>query len=122
MAKAISRAVAGLAGCLAIGALAETPTVGDVVVRQRWPWSRLVDIGYVLDCEDTQQVDVAVAGYSGTTPLDVPLRSLSGERYGVTRGAHRIVLGSRQVRLYECAAHAVQRDGHLHAGSALHDR
>ena len=91
MAKAIRVAVAGLAGCLALSALAESPAVSDVVVRQRWPWSRLVDISYVLDCEDTQKVDVAVAGYSGTTPLDLPLKSLSGKLYDVSRGEHRMV-------------------------------
>jgi len=28
-----------VAVCLAFGALADGPTISDVVVRQRWPWS-----------------------------------------------------------------------------------
>jgi len=78
-----------LAVCLALGAAAAD--ISGVTVRQRWPWSRLVDIDYVL-CDATQAVDVAVTAYNGSTPLTLPDGSLSGDRYGVSAdGTHRIV-------------------------------
>jgi len=83
--------LAGLAGCLALSAFAEGPTITNVVARQRWPWSRLVNIDYVLECADTQRVDVAVAGYSGTASVILPVGSLSGDLYNVSSGARRIV-------------------------------
>ena len=80
-----------LVACLALGAMADTPTISDVVVRQRWPWSRLVNIDYVLSCDATQRVDVAVAAYDGSAALTLPTDSLSGDLYGVAPGAGRIV-------------------------------
>jgi len=59
---------------------------------QRWPWSPLVDVDYVLDCEDAHRVDVAVSAYCGTTPVILPVDSLSGDLYNVSRGARRIVV------------------------------
>ena len=85
------RAVAGFFCGLALCAWAAGPTASDVVVRQRWPWSRLVDIDYVLSCDLTQRCDVAVAAYSGGTPLVLPDRSLTGDRYNVSDGTRRIV-------------------------------
>ena len=73
------------------GAWAEGPTVTDVVVRQRWPWSRLVDIDYALDGGDAQKFDLRLSAFDGTTPLSLPEVSLSGNLYGVTRGARRII-------------------------------
>ncbi len=83
--------MAGLLSGLALSAWADSPTVSDVVVRQRWPWSRLVDIDYVLSCDFTQQCDVAVAAYSGETLLSLPGKSLSGDLYNVSDGTRRIV-------------------------------
>jgi len=81
----------GLAGCLALTAIAEDPVITDVVVRQRWPWSRLVDIDYVVRCDATQQVDVAVSAKNGLNALSLPMESLTGDLYGVGPGARRIV-------------------------------
>jgi len=81
-----------LAGCLALGALADGPAINDVVVRQRWPWSRLVDINYVLACDPSVKVDVALTAKNGTAPLALPPESLSGDNLcGVSQGAHHIV-------------------------------
>jgi len=80
-----------LVGCLTLNAAAEGPTISDVTVRQRWPWSRLVDISYVLSCEMTQNADVAVTAYNGETALTLSPASLSGDLYGVTDGPRRIV-------------------------------
>jgi len=84
------KTVAGsFAACLALGAAAAD--ISGVTVRQRWPWSRLVDIDYVL-CDATQAVDVAVTAYNGSTPLTLPDGSLSGDRHNVSAdGTHRIV-------------------------------
>jgi len=81
----------GLAGCLALTAIAEDPVITDVVVRQRWPWNWLVDIDYVLTCDATQQVDVAVSAQNGLVPFPLPMDSLTGDLYGVGPGARRIV-------------------------------
>lgn len=80
-----------LAGLLTFHAVADTPTIRDVTIRQRWPWSRLVDIDYVLDCDATQRVDVAVTAFQSGTPLTLPAESLSGDLYNVPPGACRIV-------------------------------
>ncbi len=83
-------ALGSLAVCFAFGAFAAEPEIRDVMVRQRWPWSRLVDIDYVLTSAD-QQVDITVTGFNGTTPLTLPYASLTGDRYSQSSGAHRIV-------------------------------
>lgn len=80
-----------LAVLAALNALAADPVIRQVSVRQRWPWSRLVDIDYVLSCASTQRVDVAISAFDGDTPLDLPAASLAGDIYEVARGPHRIV-------------------------------
>ena len=78
-----------LAACCAFDAVAAE--VSQVVVRQRWPWSRLVDIDYVLACDPSEKMDVSVAAYNGSETLSLPLASFSGDLYGVSDGTHRIV-------------------------------
>jgi len=92
MKTTVKAVVAVLLGSFALGAVAD-PTISDVVVRQRWPWSRLVDIEYALTCDDTQRVDVAVTARNGSTALALPndTGSLSGDLYGVATGFRRIV-------------------------------
>jgi formylglycine-generating enzyme required for sulfatase activity len=80
-----------LALCFASPLMAEPPEISDVVVRQRWPWSRLVDIDYVLTCDSTQRVDVAVEAQDGPDTLTLPPASLVGDLYGVKNGPRRIV-------------------------------
>ena len=77
--------------CMAVGAMAADPTISDVVVRQRWPWSKLVDIDYVLTADPTQRVDVAVNAYNGSASLALPAESFSGDLYSISEGLHRIV-------------------------------
>ena len=90
--KTIMRMVCGFfASSFVFGALADGPAVSDVVVRQRWPWSRLVDINYMLDGGDGQRADVQLSAFDGFTKLSLPWASLSGDLYGVSRGARRIV-------------------------------
>lgn len=84
-------AVQAVAALAIAGASAGEPSIGQVSVRQRWPWSRLVDIDYVLSCDSTQRVDVAVKAYDGDTPLHLPASSFAGDIYEVGRGPHRMV-------------------------------
>jgi formylglycine-generating enzyme required for sulfatase activity len=89
--KVLGMVVASWVGCLALSAFADVPTISDVVVRQRWPWSRLVNIDYALDCADGQNMDIRLSAFNGTTPLPLPEGSLSGDVNGVARGFRRIV-------------------------------
>jgi formylglycine-generating enzyme required for sulfatase activity len=91
MTKAFRIASASVAGCLALNAAAAEPTISDVRVHQRWPWSRLVDIDYVLTCDDSNRVDITVAAYNSATPLTLPKASLSGDVDSVLPGTRRIV-------------------------------
>lgn len=89
--QVIRKTVLALVGCLALNALAAEPTISDVVVRQRWPWSRLVDIDYVLSCDPTQEVDVVISAFNGSMQLTLPAPSLVGDLCGVSDGAHRVI-------------------------------
>jgi formylglycine-generating enzyme required for sulfatase activity len=75
---------------LAFQGLAE-PTITDVVAKQRWPWSRLVDIDYVVTGEQGTSVDVSLTAKDGATTLPLPVTSLTGDLNGVTPGLKRIV-------------------------------
>ena len=77
--------------CFALTAPADDPTVTDISVRQRWPWSRLVDIDYVLNGDAAQRIDIAVSASDGSVPLTLPITSLSGDLYSVSPGQRRIV-------------------------------
>ena len=86
----------GLAGCLTLGAFADGPAIKDVAVRQRWPWSRLVDINYVLVCDPAVKVDVALTAKNGDAALALPLESLSGDNLcGASQGARAMSSGIR---------------------------
>jgi len=74
-----------------LNTLAVKPTVSQVSVSQRWPWNRLVDIDYVLSCDSTQRVGIAITAYDGDTPLNLPASSFTGDIYEVGRGPHRTV-------------------------------
>jgi formylglycine-generating enzyme required for sulfatase activity len=77
-------------GLLAFQGLAQT-TITDVVAKQRWPWSRLVDIDYVVTAEHGSRVDVSLIAKDGATTLTLPTGSLTGDLYGVGPGFKRIV-------------------------------
>ena len=90
-ATTVKMAMQVLIGGLALSAMADGPTVSDVTVRQRWPWSRLVDIDYVLTGEVGQKADVTITGYNGATALNIPMNAFSGDLYNVEQGFRRIV-------------------------------
>jgi len=93
--KTMNRFFEMLILCLTLGAVvAEGSSVTDVAIRQRWPWSRLVDIEYVLDNGDPDATaNILLRAYDGTTahPLNIPADSLSGDLYQVKQGFRRIV-------------------------------
>jgi len=91
MKQTLKLAMGMMTGCLALGAAAAEPTISSVRVHQRWPWSRLVDIDYVLNCDDSNRVDVTVTAFNSATPLTLPITSLSGDVDSVAPGARRIV-------------------------------
>ena len=76
---------------VSVSALANNPTINDIIVQQRWPWSRLVDIDYVLICDSGKSMDIVVEAYDGSSLLALPSESLSGDLYGVQHGKGRIV-------------------------------
>jgi len=88
---AIGLVFAGLAGCLTLGAFADGPVVRDVVVRQRWPWSRLVDIQYVLDDLPARRIDITLSASNQGIPLTLAPQALTGVLWGVTPGTRRII-------------------------------
>ncbi len=76
--------------CLTLCALADTASVTNVTVRQRWPWDRKVDINYQLTADPGQQFDITVTARNGTQLLTLDY-SLSGDLYGVGPGLRSIV-------------------------------
>ncbi len=72
----------------------EGSSITDVAIRQRWPWSRLVDIEYVLNNGDPDvAANVTLTAYDGTEAHrpNIPADSLSGDLYQVKQGFRRIV-------------------------------
>lgn len=82
MKKTVLAAVWGMIGCVA---LADTSVV-DVVARQRWPWSGVVDIDYTLVGE-TSDVKYMAMWEGCSEPVDISSH-VSGEISLVERGAH----------------------------------
>jgi len=68
-----------------------TAEISDVVAKQRWPWSRLVDIDYMLTGEPDELIDIVLTAKDGSTTLIMPPYSLTGDIYGVAPGQNRIV-------------------------------
>ncbi|MFA7173932.1 MAG: formylglycine-generating enzyme family protein [Kiritimatiellia bacterium] len=81
---------------VAINVYAVEPSISNVNIRQRWPWSRLVDIDYVLDCDAGELMDVAVVLYDGDTSLTVHSQAFSGGMCAVSNGSQRIVFDPTQ--------------------------
>ncbi len=78
-----------LMGC-ALPAAADA-SISDVVARQRWPWQRYVDIDYVLTCDPSERMDIALTAKDGNATLTLPAESLTGDLFHVAPGPRRIV-------------------------------
>jgi len=66
------------------------PVVSDVTVRQRWPWSRKVDIDYKLTGESGVRNDITLVASNGTAAVNLSAAALTGDLKGVEPGTHRI--------------------------------
>lgn len=74
--------------CLAgLASAVQAATVDSVIVRQMWPWSTDIRVEYTLSGVTTP-VDVSVAAYNGSTPLDSSnlASAITGEHYAISSG------------------------------------
>lgn len=74
----------------------ESPcSVTNVSVRQRWPWSRKVDIDFLVQMPEggdpSRPMDISVTGKDGITPVTLSWASLSGDLFSVAPGYRHIV-------------------------------
>ncbi|MFA7173732.1 MAG: formylglycine-generating enzyme family protein [Kiritimatiellia bacterium] len=76
---------------VSMSTMATDPVISNVTVKQQWPWSRLVDIDYVLTCDSDQFMDINVEAYDGPFRLALSAGSFSGDLDRVQQGARRIV-------------------------------
>jgi len=75
--------------CLfAVGAALAEATVSDVQLRQRWPWSRLVDVYYTVSGAEGEISVKPVFTTRGDAPVATPDATLAGERRYVGNGRH----------------------------------
>ena len=72
-------------------ALADTDRVSLVSARQRWPFSRLVDVSYTVSGA-TDPVDIRVAIMNGSETIPVPETAIEGQLYDVANGDHTLVI------------------------------
>lgn len=77
-----------LTGIVAAVAFAEASYVTNVVSRQRWPWSRSVDIDFVVGGTGKCDVDIYATWDGQSTP--VPL-SVSGQTMELDAGDHHVL-------------------------------
>ena len=79
---------------LGFSAFAEA-SVSDVTVRQQWPWSKDIVVGYTLDGMEDGAVDLTVSATNGAESFDAAKLSaaISGERFGVIgNGRHELMI------------------------------
>lgn len=67
-------------------------TVEQQTVRQRWPFSRVIDVAYVLSADPNEFCDVRPTLYDGDTQIDAGPLSLSGQFAYVSDGSHRMTI------------------------------
>ena len=81
-----------VASVMALAANAD-PTIGQVVVRQQWPWSTDVRIDYVLTGAE-RPVDIDLEFRDGSSSLSVAQGSaaVQGDVYYVENGVHTIMV------------------------------
>ena len=70
--------------------VASAAEIMRTTVRQRWPFSQVVDVDYVLSCDPREDYDVAPAVYSGETRLNLEGCAIGGERHNISDGAHSL--------------------------------
>jgi formylglycine-generating enzyme required for sulfatase activity len=94
---------------------AHAASIGQVIVRQQWPWSTDVKVEYRLQGVDASHpVDLTVTAFNGETPLDSSnlKAAIKGDLYGITEefgelyidpiaafGSERIAMSKFKVKL-----------------------
>ncbi len=68
--------------------------VRDVTLQQRWPWSRLIDVEFVIDGEagGNMRYDVALEAKNGSDVLAVPTAAITGSLSALENGLHKITI------------------------------
>ena len=68
--------------------------VRDVTLQQRWPWSRLIDVEFVIDGEagSNMRYDVALEAKNGSDVLAVPTAAILGNRSALASGVHVLTI------------------------------
>ncbi|MBE6397313.1 MAG: hypothetical protein E7046_09945 [Lentisphaerae bacterium] len=79
------------AGLMAVAScvIAAEPVISDVAACQRWPWSPLVDIDFVL--AGTNCDVVITAQYDGAAPFELNPAHMSGDLFDVKPGKGHVV-------------------------------
>ena len=79
------------AGLMAVAScvIAAEPVISDVAACQRWPWSPLVDIDFVL--AGTNCDVVITARYDGAAPFELNPAHMSGDLFDVKPGKGHVV-------------------------------
>ena len=77
----------------AVAAAVQAAQVGQVTVRQQWPWSTDVKVTFTLN-DVSAPVDVDVHAYNGAEELNQAqlLAATKGDRYGLSAGEHELTI------------------------------
>ena len=73
---------------LSFAVCAEGVSVSDVEVRQLWPWSGDIDIGFTITGGNTAVK--FTAQYDGVEPFEIPERELSGDFFDAAPGRRHV--------------------------------
>ena len=84
MKKILTTVIASVASVV----LAEVATVSDVEVRQLWPWSGDIDIGFTVEGGNTAVK--LTAQYDGVEPFVIPEGQLSGDFFDAAPGRRHV--------------------------------
>ena len=79
-----------LSVCSAISIAASAAEVTSKTVRQRWPFSKKIDVDYVVSCDPSKTYDVTPVLYSGDDRLDSLSFVFGGDLYSVSDGAYSL--------------------------------
>ncbi len=73
---------------LACSAFADAATISDVTVRQLWPWSGDVDIGFTVSGANTAVK--FIAQYDGVEPFELKEHDLTGDFFNAAPGRRHV--------------------------------
>ena len=79
-----------LSVCSVVSIAASAAEVTSKTVRQRWPFSKKIDVDYVVSCDPSKTYDVTPVLYSGDERLDSSSFAFVGDLYSVSDGAYSL--------------------------------